>query len=131
MRKESIIIRGTFYTTDKISESTVLLHSLHHTTLLSEVCIINANCVFIETHNTFTFSEQSCAILSNEQHMHQIIENIRHIHILKHQTFAGKICNPKHSTQCKHIAATLAVKLKNSFKTTKDQQSLVLQEKKS
>jgi len=45
MRKESEIIRGTIYTTDEISESIVLLNALHHTTLSSEVRIINANCV--------------------------------------------------------------------------------------
>jgi len=44
-RKESELIRGTIYTTDEISKSIVLLNTLHHTTLSSEVRIINANCV--------------------------------------------------------------------------------------
>lgn len=44
-KQESELIRGTIYTTDEISKSIVLLNALHHTTLSSEVRIINANCV--------------------------------------------------------------------------------------
>lgn len=45
MRNEPELIRGTIYTTDEISKSIVMLNALHHTTLSSEVRIINANCV--------------------------------------------------------------------------------------
>jgi len=45
MRKESVTIRGTFNTTDDISELIVLLDAIRHTTLSSKVRIINTNCV--------------------------------------------------------------------------------------